>query len=110
MRSRMVVCWFVTKITKKLLSRFPRNFDGGWVSAQNRPNYILVGIGNFFPLLSTLHFLAIFLNFSENNTCILMEKKQKTSQLRWLGSVSDCFDVATTCGGFKSWSSSSNVE
>lgn len=85
MRSRMVVCWFVTKITKKLLSRFPRNFDGGWVSAQNRPNYILVGIGNFFPLLSTLHFLAIFLNFSENNTCILMEKKTKNKPIEVAG-------------------------
>lgn len=32
---------FVSKITQKLLNRFPLNLYGGWVSAQNRPNLLL---------------------------------------------------------------------
>ena len=30
------VCWFFSRITQKLLSRFSWNSGGGWVSAQNR--------------------------------------------------------------------------
>ena len=31
-----LVDWFVSRMTQKLLNRFARNLDGGWVSAQNR--------------------------------------------------------------------------
>lgn len=40
----MSVCWFVTRITRKLLNWFPRNLNEGWVSVQNRPHYIFVEI------------------------------------------------------------------
>ena len=35
--TKEVVCWFVIIITQKLLNPFQQNLDGGWVSAQNRP-------------------------------------------------------------------------
>ena len=40
-----VVCLLVTSITQKLLNRFPKNLDEGWVSFYNRPWYPLVWIG-----------------------------------------------------------------
>lgn len=35
---------FASRITQKPLNGFPKNLDGGWVTAENRPNYILVRI------------------------------------------------------------------
>ena len=36
------ICWlvgrFVSRMTRKLLNRFPQNLDWGWVPAQNRPH------------------------------------------------------------------------
>ena len=43
----VLVCWFgwfVCRITQEHLNRFPRNLDGGWFSAQNRPHSFLVQI------------------------------------------------------------------
>ena len=45
---RLSVCWFVTRITKKLTNGFPLNLDGGCVSAQNRSCYLLVWIQECF--------------------------------------------------------------
>lgn len=39
-----LVGWFVSSFAWELLNGFPRNFDWGWVSAQNRPQWILVWI------------------------------------------------------------------
>ena len=35
MFSRVSVCLFAGRITQKVSNRFPRNLDGGWVSAQS---------------------------------------------------------------------------
>ena len=32
----LCVGWFVSRITLKVLNRFPQNMDGGWVSAHNK--------------------------------------------------------------------------
>ena len=34
--SPVSLCWFVSRIRRKQLNRFPSNLDGGRVSAQNR--------------------------------------------------------------------------
>lgn len=34
----LLICWFVRRITKKLLKRFPWNLGGGWISVRNRPH------------------------------------------------------------------------
>lgn len=38
--SWLVVGPFVSRTSQKLLNRFPRILDGGWVSAKNSPHYI----------------------------------------------------------------------
>ena len=39
-----LVCWFVTRITQKLLDGLPWNFDIGWVFTQYRPHWLLLWI------------------------------------------------------------------
>ena len=56
----LLVCWFVSRITQKLLGRFPWNLDGGSVSDQNRPCYLLVWI----PMKGTDSFSYFLLSFS----------------------------------------------
>ena len=55
----LLIGWFVSRIKQKLLNRFPRNLDGGWVSAQNRPHYFWFGPGLrdrifYFPFFNTV--------------------------------------------------------
>lgn len=44
MISPMSICFFVSRITQKLLNEFPQNLDGKWVSTQKRPHKLLVQI------------------------------------------------------------------
>ena len=88
------VCWF----SQKVLNGFPPNFDGGRISAKNRPHYLLVWIqikeriqefyfcnvvfwGFFF-------FFYILINFSQNYVWILMEKQHAKTD-HWFSSVVD---------------------
>lgn len=53
----LLICWFVTRITKKLLNGFPRDLDRGCDPAQNRPHSFLVRIqikGRRTPLSAAL--------------------------------------------------------
>lgn len=40
-RVHLLVCWFFSTMTRKLLSEFPLNLDGGCVSAQSRTSLTL---------------------------------------------------------------------
>lgn len=91
----LLVCWFVSRITQKLLNRFPPNLDGGRVSAQNGPHQLLEHIqinGQRqelflkFLLPSKIRlFSNIVVNFSGNKTWILIKKI--SGVFRWLVSM-----------------------
>lgn len=79
-RVKVFTCvgWFVGRITRKLLTGFPQNLDGGqatitnWCGSGKRD-----GFRNFFSLFQQRKlFFYIFVIFSESNIHILIEKNQ----------------------------------
>ena len=111
MLASLQVGWFVGRVTQKQLSGFPSNLDGGWVSACNRPHYLLVQIllkGQIqlsFPLTLPT-FSLIFVGASGNDAWILTEKNQPNVRCRCLCEKSlkchqDLMSFIRSCGCFK---------
>ena len=81
--------WFVSRITQKLLNRFARNLDGGWVSTQKR-HPITFGadlgkIQDFFYLF----FLTFFNRVSQGFSQFLQFIREESGVCRWLESMSE---------------------
>ena len=64
---------FVIRITQKLLNRFPRDLDLGWVSARKDPIDFWYGPRIFFCVVQWV-FLNIVISFLGDNTWIWMKK------------------------------------
>lgn len=72
------VCWFVSRATQTRLNRTPQNLDGGRISAQNRPQNLLVWI-QIKEGSSSLSLTLCVLSFSLNPRGIMQKKEKKDS-------------------------------
>ena len=70
--------WFVSRITQKLLNRFPGNLDGEpeKMGREQGPTnfWCRSALGDSSKNFFFYHFLTFFVNFSGNNALILMKK------------------------------------